>query len=376
MAEGTTSFGELTPNLAIGVTGTNNAAFVSQSVPSTMNAGQTYPVSVTLQNTGTNTWSAANNFRLGTQNPQDNTLWTGATRVLLPAGVNVAPGANATFSFSVSAPSAPGTYNFQWKMLRELVEWFGPLTPNVAVNVQPAVQEAKLHFIHADHLNTPRLVADATGTTVWRWDQQEPFGNNPADENPSGLGAFDLPLRLPGQYFDKETNLHYNYFRDYDPSIGRYAESDPLGLRGGLNTYTYVNSQPLTSTDSEGLQAWTPRLPGYRSPQNAVNAASYYQPRGNFICMTWDCPTAGSNACQPATSRPPTAWLPAAYDPADPPTGCKCMMLGYTRNLGIPIPIDPFDYGTNVGQVIPLLNNAGRISTGFGPLPWWYRVFR
>ena len=57
---------------------------------------------------------------------------------------------------------------------------------------------------------------------MWRWDQQEPFGVNVPDENPSGLGAFNLPLRLPGQYFDKETNLHYNYHRDYDPQIGRY----------------------------------------------------------------------------------------------------------------------------------------------------------
>jgi len=86
-------------------------------------------------------------------------------------------------------------------------------------------------FQYADHLNTPRLVADATGTTVWRWDQAEPFGNNPADENPSGLGAFDLLLRLPGQRYDKETGLHYNYFRDYDPSVGRYGESDPTGLQ-------------------------------------------------------------------------------------------------------------------------------------------------
>jgi RHS repeat-associated protein len=89
---------------------------------------------------------------------------------------------------------------------------------------------------------------------VWRWDQQEPFGTNPADENPSGLGTFDLPLRLPGQYFDKETNLHYNYFRDYDPSIGRYGESDPIGLRGGLNTYAYVYGSPLTRIDPKGLE--------------------------------------------------------------------------------------------------------------------------
>jgi RHS repeat-associated protein len=111
--------------------------------------------------------------------------------------------------------------------------------------------------VDADHLNTPRLVADATGTTVWKWDQQEPFGNNVADENPSGLGAFDLPLRLPGQYFDKETNLHYNYFRDYDPSIGRYGESDPIGLKGGLNTYAYVSSSPLMANDPLGLAKWT-----------------------------------------------------------------------------------------------------------------------
>jgi hypothetical protein len=89
----------------------------------------------------------------------------------------------------------------------------------VNVTVTAASSPAQLHFIHVDHLNTPRLVANAAGTTVWRWDQWEPFGDNLPNENPSSLGAFEFPLRLPGQYFDKETNLHYNYFRDYDPSI-------------------------------------------------------------------------------------------------------------------------------------------------------------
>jgi RHS repeat-associated protein len=102
------------------------------------------------------------------------------------------------------------------------------------------------------------LVADATGTTVWRWDQAEPFGNNPADEDPDGNSvAFDLPLRLPGQRYDKETALHYNYFRDYDPSIGRYGESDPIGLRGGLNTYAYGDSAPLHSIDLYCLVSWS-----------------------------------------------------------------------------------------------------------------------
>jgi RHS repeat-associated protein len=117
------------------------------------------------------------------------------------------------------------------------------------------VNAADRTFIHVDHLNTPRLVANAAGQTVWRWDQQEPFGNNPADENPSGLSAFDLPLRFPGQTYDAETGLHYNYFPDFDPSLGIYKQSDPIDLRGGLNTYAYVNGRPLMLIDPRGLRS-------------------------------------------------------------------------------------------------------------------------
>lgn len=88
---------------------------------------------------------------------------------------------------------------------------------------------------------------------MWRRDQQEPFGATVPDENPSGLGAFDLPLRLLGQYFDDETGLHYNYYRDYNPSIGRYGESDPIGLKGGLNTYAYTSLSPVAYVDSDGF---------------------------------------------------------------------------------------------------------------------------
>ncbi|HVL37378.1 MAG TPA: Ig-like domain-containing protein [Burkholderiales bacterium] len=126
------------------------------------------------------------------------------------------------------------------------------ISSSISVTVAAAAQ-AKLYFIHVDHLNTPRLIADATGAPVWRWDMQELFGNNVPDSNPTGIGTFDVPLRFPGQYFDKETNLHYNFYRDFDPAIGRYIQSDPIGLAGGINTFTYVKGDPLNAIDFFGL---------------------------------------------------------------------------------------------------------------------------
>lgn len=88
---------------------------------------------------------------------------------------------------------------------------------------------------------------------VWRWDQQEPFGDSPANDDPDGNSiAFNLPLRLPGQYYDAESGLHYNYFREYDPGLGIYKESDPIDLRGGLNTYAYSGDDPLSRFDPRG----------------------------------------------------------------------------------------------------------------------------
>ncbi len=106
-------------------------------------------------------------------------------------------------------------------------------------------------WIEPDHLDTPRIIVNATHNVVWRWDS-DPFGNTPANENPLGLGPFAYNLRFPGQYFDQETGLHYNYFRDYEPGAGSYVESDAIGIGGGLATYSYVASDPLTYYDDLG----------------------------------------------------------------------------------------------------------------------------
>jgi len=240
-----TWIGQASTNVAVPVA-PDDAAFVSQSVPAIMVPGQTYSVSVTLQNTGASTWSPSAHHRLGSQNPQDNILW-GLSRVELPGPV--APGATVTIPFTIVAPAA-GVHNFQWRMLHETA-WFGAVTQNAPVTVGTPL--AGMHFIHVDHLNTPREVYDASAQLRWTWDQAEPFGVNVPDENPSSLGVFEFALRFPGQYFDKETNLAYNWSRDFDSTVGRYIQSDPIGMFGGINTYGYVFGQPLTRADPKGL---------------------------------------------------------------------------------------------------------------------------
>jgi len=100
--------------------------------------------------------------------------------------------------------------------------------------------------IYADHLDTSRRVANDAGEIVWQW-ESKPFGEDEAN------GTITMNLRFPGQYYDAETKTHYNINRDYNPVIGRYIQSDPIGLCGGVNSYLYVNGEPLTNIDMEGL---------------------------------------------------------------------------------------------------------------------------
>jgi RHS repeat-associated protein len=152
-----------------------------------------------------------------------------------------------------------GEYDAHGKPLQETV-YLGDLP--VAV-VKPGASGPAVYYVYADHLRAPRVLTRAVDNQmVWRWDQADPFGMMPPDENPSGLGMFSYDLRFPGQVFDRETNNHYNYYRDYDPQIGRYLQSDLIGLRGGVNTYGYVGANPLSFIDPFGLQASTIQCDG------------------------------------------------------------------------------------------------------------------
>ncbi|WP_423601092.1 RHS repeat domain-containing protein [Roseateles sp. MS654] len=129
--------------------------------------------------------------------------------------------------------------------------WLGDIP--VAV-LNGAAAEPEVFYVYSDHLNAPCVVVDKNSATRWRW-ISEPFGTTAPEEAPAGLTPVTLNLRFPGQYFDKESGLSYNYFRDYDGTSGRYVQSDPIGLDGGINTYAYVGGNPLLSIDPYGLVA-------------------------------------------------------------------------------------------------------------------------
>jgi RHS repeat-associated protein len=113
--------------------------------------------------------------------------------------------------------------------------------------ISAGAQAANIAYIHSDHLGSPQKMTD--NSQALTWDAQfDPFG-----EEFLISGSAVQPNRFPGQYADAETGYSYNYFRDYDPTVGRYIQSDPIGLRGGMNTYGYVDGNPVVGIDPYGL---------------------------------------------------------------------------------------------------------------------------
>lgn len=175
-----------------------------------------------------------------------------------------------------TATSVPYTANWSnvpigsYTLSAVATDTLGASTTSSQVSVTVNTGVAQAYYIHTDHLNSPRTITDTAGNIVWQWDNSDPFGNNVPDQNPSGLGTFEYNQRFAGQYFDRETGLHYNFYRDgYNPEIGAYTQSDPIGLEGGINTYTYVNGNPLRWVDPSGLLTFTVggtvRIPGWVS---------------------------------------------------------------------------------------------------------------
>jgi RHS repeat-associated protein len=138
-----------------------------------------------------------------------------------------------------------GEYSSTGTLIQETI-WMD----NVPVaTLRPNGSAVTIYYVHTDHLNAPRIVTQSSSDNSVRW----LWGGNAANQNPLSLGTFIYNLRFPGQYYMAETGLFYNYFRDYDPQTGRYIESDPIGLSGGINTYVYASGNPVSRVDPLGL---------------------------------------------------------------------------------------------------------------------------
>ncbi len=155
-----------------------------------------------------------------------------------------------TFFYYDEAGRLIGETNETGKLRKEFI-WLDDLPVGVFAR-------ETLHYVQPDHLGSPRkVIATRSDSAIWSWPiLNNPFGEAGPNEDPDGDSvAFTLNLRFPGQYYDDETGLHYNYFRDYEPATGRYVESDPIGLSGGISSYSYAEGNSLRYIDFFGLSA-------------------------------------------------------------------------------------------------------------------------
>jgi RHS repeat-associated protein len=166
-----------------------------------------------------------------------------------------------------------GEYSVTGALIQETV-WMGDIP---VATLQPSGSGIAIYYVHTDQLNAPRKITRPSDNgLMWRWDA-DPFGTRWANQNPAGLGNFVYNLRFPGQYFQVGTNQ--NGFRDYDSNTGRYIESDPIGLQGGVNTYAYAAANPISRKDPLGLKVSITGI----SPASQAALQNAYDTIGNTM---------------------------------------------------------------------------------------------
>jgi RHS repeat-associated protein len=218
---------------------------------------------------GTNSWSYGANGRMSSVTIGSTTTTYGINGLgqrIKKVGAGVLPSGTRQFVYNLQGQLL-GEYDGSGNMLKETV-WLGSLP--VALMVGTGTSAAN-YYINPDNLTSPHIITDTTGNQVWNWDKLA-FGDNAPNQNPSGLGTFYYHPRFPGQYADAESGLNYNMARDYNPALGRYIESDPLGLFAGINTYAYASNSPINIDDPYGLDCPSDLNP--LNPDNPIQMAS------------------------------------------------------------------------------------------------------
>ncbi len=134
-------------------------------------------------------------------------------------------------------------------------------------------------YLHTNQLERPLFMTDSAGVEVYRWQPTDAFGVGTHNTDVDGNGQHrDTRLGLPGQQWDSETSTWYNYFRDYNGRWGRYTQSDPIGLAGGINLYVYALDNPLAYFDPDGADPKRP--PDWQENLNRRKGSENRQPSG------------------------------------------------------------------------------------------------
>ncbi|MBB6242274.1 RHS repeat protein [Rhodanobacter sp. MP1X3] len=182
--------------------------------------------------------------------------------------------------------------------------WLGDLpVATVDTTGSGSVTSSTVNYVVADQLATPRAVTNSAGTVIWSWAYAgNPFG----EQQPISSTGYVLNLRFAGQYYDAESGTNYNMFRTYESATGRYLQSDPIGLDGGISTYAYVENEPLDGFDPMGLannggeRGWSggpggtsnpgkhwkddPANPGWGWQKNPQTGKKTYKKRPPYVC--------------------------------------------------------------------------------------------
>jgi RHS repeat-associated protein len=197
-----------------------------------------------------------------------------------------------------------------------------------------------IYYFVNDHLGTPQRIMDGSSNVVWSADYQ-PFGD-------ANITVSTLPnnFRFPGQYYDSETGLHYNYFRYYSPGIGRYLRPDPIGLLGGINLYAYVQNNPINLVDPMGLDG--------SMFEKAINLCEFYAKylekpispyaiAGGLVVSGGAAMVAGLVTVKAGVATGPIGWVILV------PTGFVVSFAGATAFLvGVDVYIDQLRHKTGI----------------------------
>ena len=240
----------------------NNAQFISQNVPTAMEAGNYYTVSVLFNNNGITKWSTSTYYNLGSQNPSDNTVW-GLNRVSVGDPVNV--GQTKNFTFQIKAPTTPGNYSFKWRMVKDGLEWFGPNTTNVQVSVTGGPPIGNLDYTGCDafmgwscdpsNYSQPVSVhfyADGTAGTGQFLGAAS--ANQPRESAVGGMcggySSHGFAFPTPASLKDGRNHTIYAYGINIPSGSNPLLSNTPLSIRCTTTTSTTTTTTTTTTTST------------------------------------------------------------------------------------------------------------------------------